>query len=80
MKNFDRSWRTLCTLIKDMKNKISKLRIILIKIFVNTKTDYWNIMKKLDLMQKALVNLILIQIKKINRIKINSLIKMKPSK
>ena len=80
MKNFDRSWRTLCTLIKDMKNKISKLRIILIKIFVNTKTDYWNIMKKLDLTQKALVNLILIQIKKINRIKINSLIKMKPSK
>lgn len=63
-----------------MKNKISKLKIILIKIVVNTKTDYWNIMKKLDLMQKALVNLILIQIKKINRIKINSLIKMKPSK
>ena len=80
MKNFDRSWRTLCTLIKGMKNKINKLKIILIKIVVNTKTDYWNIMKKLNLMQKALVNLILIQIKKINRIKINSLIKMKPSK
>ena len=80
MKNFDRSWRILCTLIKDMKNNISKLKIILIKIVVNTKTDYWNIMKKLNLMQKALVNLILIQIKKINRIKINSLIKMKPSK
>lgn len=63
-----------------MKNNISKLKIILIKIVVNTKTDYWNIMKKLNLMQKALVNLILIQIKKINRIKINSLIKMKPSK
>lgn len=63
-----------------MKNKINKLKIILIKIVVNTKTDYWNIMKKLNLMQKALVNLILIQIKKINRIKINSLIKMKPSK
>mgnify|MGYP003440073577 FL=1 len=80
MKNFDRSWKTLCTLIKEMKNKITKLKIILIKIVVNTKTDYWNIMKKLDLMQKALVNLILIQIKKINRIKINSLIKIKPSK
>lgn len=63
-----------------MKNKINKLKIILIKIVVNTKTDYWNIMKKLDLMQKALVNLILIQIKKINRIKTNSLIKMKPYK
>ena len=39
-----------------------------------------NIMKKLDLMQKALVNLILIQIKKNNKVIVNKLIKMKISK